>query len=108
MRVLKTLLSLSSVAVLLGALSGCGEEVKQTVSCGSQADCLKAAGTLFDPDASATFLPNCCGGVCIVYSVGCDSGQRYLNSTPQVGDCVPTPMCPPQVFPDMSTPTGDM
>jgi hypothetical protein len=108
MRVLKTFLSLMSVAVLAGGIAGCGTDVKKSVSCSSAADCLTTAGSLFEMDASVETLPMCCGGVCIVYSVGCESGQRFLNSTPQVGDCTPAAMCPAQVFPDMSMPSGDM
>jgi len=105
MRVLKTLLSLMSVAVLVGGISGCGTDVKKQVACTAAMDCVKFAGTLFDPDASVDFLPNCCGGFCIVHSPGCESGERYLNSTPQVGDCTPAPMCP--VIPDMTVPPHD-
>ena len=107
MRILKALLSLMSLVILV---SGCGTDVAKTVSCSSAADCFTKANGLFEGDASVETLPMCCGGVCIVYSVGCESGQRFLNSTPQVGDCTPAPMCPAQVFPDMSMPAtgGDM
>ena len=105
MRALHRLLGLSSLfALVIGAsaVAGCGTDVAKTVSCSSAADCMKASGNLFDPDASVDFLPQCCASLCVVRSVGCESGDRYLNGAPLVGDCVASPMCP--VTPDMSTP----
>ena len=106
MRALHKILGFSSVFVLAAAIAGCGNDIAKTTSCQTQADCLTAAGSLYDPDASVDFLPQCCANVCVVPSVGCDSGYRYLNGAPLVGECVAAPMCPAR--PDMSEPAGDM
>jgi hypothetical protein len=108
MRAFHKVLGLTSAFVLAAGISSCDSDISKTVSCSTTADCLKTAGTLFDPDASVAFLPECCAGVCVVpNSVGCDSNERFLNSAPLVGQCTPAPMCPPQ--PDMKeAPTGDM
>jgi hypothetical protein len=42
----------------------------------------------------------CCGGSCVLSSVGCDSGWRYLTVEPGYGECVATSLCAPL---DMST-----
>src|SRR3954453_2839422 len=106
MRALYKVLSLGSVFALAAVLTGCGNDIAKTTSCSSQADCLKAAGALYSADASVDFLPQCCASLCVVPSVGCESGYRYLNGAPLVGEGVAAPMCPAR--PDMTMPSGDM
>ena len=103
MRVFYKALTLSSLFLLAPVVAGCGSDVKQQLSCNTSQDCLTAAGTLFAPDSSAQFLPQCCGGTCQVESVGCESGFRFLNSQPLVGNCVPESMAMCKL-PDMSMP----
>jgi hypothetical protein len=93
MRALKNILGLLSIVVFV-SVAGCGSNPASQIMCSSQMDCLHAGGMLFAPDASAMFLPQCCANVCVVQSVGCESGYRFLNATPLVGDCAPAPMCP--------------
>jgi hypothetical protein len=108
MRILfSTILSLTSLA-LFAFTSGCGTTPSAQVKCTTQNDCMKASGTLFPGDASVDFLPQCCASVCVVKSIGCVTGFRYLTSAPTVGECVPTnPMCPAPP-PDLLSPSGDM
>jgi hypothetical protein len=112
MRALHRLFGLSSAFALAAALTGCGTDIAKTVSCSTAADCIKAGGTLFAPDGSPDFMPQCCADLCVVPSVGCESGFRYLNGVPTVGDCVVAPMCPVQpdlsAPEDMLSPAGDM
>jgi hypothetical protein len=107
MRALNKFLGITSIFVLAAAVTGCGNDIAKSVACSTQTDCLTFAGTAYAPDASAMFLPQCCAALCVVPSVGCDSGYRYLNGVSMVGDCVAAPMCPAVVHPDMAEP-GDM
>lgn len=79
------------------ALSGCGEDYNDRVSCTTAEDCG------FPTDMTDR---ECCGGFCMAAigggGSGCDSGYRYITSEPGFGDCVVAPMCPVQ--PDMSVP----
>jgi hypothetical protein len=112
MRALHRLFGVTSAFVLAATLAGCGHDVAKTTSCTTQDDCIKAGGNLFTLDGSTDFFPQCCASLCVVPSVGCESGYRYLNGAPLVGDCVPEPMCPVQPDmsepPDMLQPSGDM
>lgn len=103
MRALQTLLGLLSVVTLTAALSGCGSDVASKIMCntGDDTACLKAGGSLFDQDASVFALPQCCSGVCVMASPGCDTGFRYLTSQPSFGECATmVMMC--KTAPDMS------
>ncbi len=95
MRALYRVLGLFSVVALASITAGCGTDVASQLMCSSDADCLKATGSLYsDVDASVDQLPHCCAAVCVVQSIGCDKGYRYLTSQPSLGACVPEPMCP--------------
>jgi hypothetical protein len=68
---------------------GCGSDVASKIMCNDQAACLKVAAPLFvDRDASVGALPECCAQVCVLPTLSCDSGFRYLTSQPGYGDCV--------------------
>jgi hypothetical protein len=102
------IVSLLSAVTLAAGLAGCGSDVASKIMCDSAASCLKASGSLYsDVDASVDQLPQCCSNVCVVASLGCDHGFRYLTSQPGLGDCVATdPMCPAQAKPDLGTGGG--
>jgi len=101
------LLSVFLLGVIPAMGAGCGADINAKIACSTDGDCLKASRNLFDIDASADFLPQCCGSICAVAAIGCDSGYRYLVSAPAVGECAVEPMCKPR--PDMSLPsTEDM
>ncbi len=100
--------NLLGVVVLLASVAGCGTDFASKVSCQTDSDCTKAAGKLFEADASVDLLPVCCpesGGMksCVLPVVGCDTGYRYLTAKPGYGECVATVMCPMPPS-DMSTP----
>jgi hypothetical protein len=82
---------LFAAMLLLGA---CGDNLAH-VSCASAADC--AASSTLVPQTRA----ECCGGSCVVPSVGCDSGWRYLIVGPGYGECAAITLCG---APDMSVP----
>ena len=108
MRILNRVLGLASVLFLATALAGCGSDISSKVMCSDASSCLKTAGNLFAGDASVDLLPQCCAGFCVMPSMGCDSGFRYLTSAPAFGDCVAEPMCQATTTPDLGTPQGDM
>jgi hypothetical protein len=98
------------VAVTLG---GCASDIQAKVMCSTDTECFHSAGTLYsdvDVDASADLLPRCCAGFCVVPSLGCDEGFRYLTHDPNnepaggYGECVASPMCPVPPQPDLSEP----
>ncbi len=105
MRALYRSISLVSLVLIGGALSGCGSDVQSKVMCNDDSTCLMMMGTLLEPDANASLFPRCCSSVCVVPSLGCDSGFRYLTVDPNnaphggFGNCVMDPMCIP---PDMA------
>lgn len=74
---------LVAIALLLAA---CGDNLAH-VQCTSGADCILPSMSLF------LSRVECCGGSCILASVGCDSGWRYLTVEPGYGECVATTMC---------------
>jgi hypothetical protein len=77
------------LAIAIGLVfAGCGNSLAH-VSCSANADCLAPAMSL-----SASRV-ECCGGSCVLASVGCDSGWRYLTVEPGYGECVSTAMCAP-------------
>jgi hypothetical protein len=84
--------SLIAAAVLL--LAGCGNDLAP-VSCSSGSDCILPSMSLF------LSRVECCGGSCVLASVGCDSGWRYLTMEPGYGECVAASVCAPL---DMSLP----
>jgi hypothetical protein len=108
MRILNRVLGLASVLFLATALGGCGTDVSSKVMCSDASGCIKAAGNLFAGDASVDLLPQCCTGFCVMPSMGCESGFRYLTSTPGFGDCAAEPMCPAPPMPDLGMSQGDM
>src|SRR5688572_18390310 len=77
------LLSAASLALMLSA-SGCGDDLEAHVTCSGPADC---------PQADGFLEVECCSGFCVVATVGCDSGYRYVNSEPVVVECVAASMC---------------
>jgi hypothetical protein len=77
------LLSAASLALMLSA-SGCGDDLEAHVSCSGPADC---------PQADGFLDVECCSGFCVVATVGCDSGYRYVNSEPVVVECVAAAQC---------------
>jgi hypothetical protein len=103
MRALNRTIALLSVALLW---AGCGGDVKSKVMCSSDTDCIM--GLMCDTDASVGAPPQCCAGVCVIPTLGCDQGYRYVTfdkgNAPYCGygDCVAEPMCPP--IPDMRAP----
>jgi len=99
-------LTLGFLGLLLIVSTGCGTDINAKITCATDLDCLKASRNLFDIDASADFLPQCCAGICAVSAIGCDSGYRYLVSAPAVGECAVAPMCAAR--PDLSSPPEDM
>jgi hypothetical protein len=105
MRALNRVLSLLSVVALV-SVAGCGSDVASKLMCSDDATCLKASGSLYsDVDASVDQLPRCCNSVCVVMSLGCDKGFRYLTSQPGLGDCVAEPMCKLPPVQDLSMPS---
>jgi hypothetical protein len=105
MRALNKFLGITSIFVLAAAVTGCGNDIAKSVACSTQTDCLTLAGT--PADASVNTIPQCCASLCVLPTVGCDSGFRFLNGVAMGGDCVAAPMCPAVVHPDMAEP-GDM
>src|SRR5262245_23869454 len=99
MRAPSTLLAIASLVLAVG----CGTDIAGKITCSADKDCRDKAASLFEADASVDLLPLCCSNVCVLPSVGCDSGLRYLNSKPGYGECTGSAVsCP--VPPDMSTP----
>jgi len=102
MRVLNRTLAVVSL-VLVGALAGCGADIKSKVMCSTDSDCI--TNLMCDTDAAVGTAPQCCAGVCVIQSLGCDSGYRYLTFDPSsapfcnYGECISDPMCP--VMPDL-------
>ena len=95
MRALYRILGLFSVVTLASITAGCGSDVASKIMCSTDADCLKATGSLYTMvDASVDQLPKCCASACVSISIGCDTGYRYLTSQPGLGDCTATPLCP--------------
>lgn len=112
MRALYRNLALISVVLVGGAMSGCGSDISSKVMCAKDGDCLKLMGTLLEPDAAVGTFPQCCAGFCMIPSLGCDTGYRFLTVDPNnapgggFGECVPAPsMCTP---PDLGTTPPDM
>jgi hypothetical protein len=69
--------------------------VQGEVSCTSSSDCVNQDYPLFSPDAGVDLLPQCCSGVCLLPSGGCDNGYRYMlnpGAAASYGDCVPAPV----------------
>jgi hypothetical protein len=107
--------TLSLVGLLVAATvsGGCGSDINAHVACTSTTECqaLGFASGLFDKDASIDFLPQCCASLCLVASLGCDSGYRYLIAAPAVGECAPasaTTTCVAPPPPDLAMPPEDM
>lgn len=101
MRRISSILGLASVLLLsVGQLTACGKDTNSKIKCSTKADCVSKTGALFDYDMGLAIEVQCCAEVCVLESLGCDSGYRYITSAPAVGECAPTPMCPAQ--PDMS------
>jgi hypothetical protein len=86
-----------AIAIALG-LGGCGNSLAH-VSCSATADCVAPAMSL------AASHVECCGGSCVLSSVGCDSGWRYLTVEPGYGECVSVAVCAPldMSLPDLSS-----
>ena len=84
-------LSLVGLLVAAAVSGGCGSDINAHVACNTTMDCttLGFNSGLFDKDASVDFLPQCCTSLCLVPSLGCDSGYRYLIAAPAVGECAP-------------------
>jgi hypothetical protein len=75
------------------AMTGCGEDFNDRVSCSTENDC----GLPTDMTER-----ECCSGFCMTVAPGCDSGYRYITSEPGLGDCAVAPMCTAK--PDQSIP----
>jgi hypothetical protein len=97
MRAIQRLLYTLSLIGLSSVVSGCGQDFVGKIACTTAQSCVSQTGTLF-ADGSTDFLPQCCGGYCVLPSGGCDSGFRFLDNDPGYGACVPTPssgsVCP--------------
>jgi hypothetical protein len=95
MRALQHLVVLFGFALSLSA-AGCSD-VNQQVSCSDDSSCVMLAGNLVPTDDGGTAGPaRCCGGICVLPSLGCDSGYRYLTSAPAYGKCVAMSSCSEQ------------
>jgi len=112
MRALNRTLALVSVLLAGGAISGCGSDIASKVMCAKDIECQALMGTLLEPDAAVGTFPQCCAGFCMIPSLGCDTGYRYLTVDPNnapgggFGKCVAAPsMCMP---PDLGTGPVDM
>ena len=97
---------LHAVAPLVVAsfVGGCSSNFNKQISCSTAADCPSVEDidhTVTDGMAQSPPPAECCAGVCVIPSTGCDSLYRYVTSRNDVGMCVADPMCPVQ--PDMAT-----
>jgi hypothetical protein len=74
--------------------AGCGRDINGKLKCTTKMDCVSKTGALFDYDMGLAVDVQCCAEVCVVESLGCESGYRYITNAPAVGECAAAPMCP--------------
>lgn len=102
---LRLVLTAVAPLVLAGFVGGCASNFDKHITCSTASDCPTVEQidhTVTDGMAQSPPQPECCAGVCVIPSTGCDSLYRYVTTKNDVGMCVADPMCP--VVPDMAVP----